>query len=617
MYHCSSLLEKKAAQPIRNMSELASVASVSNGTPPPDDRDHDVDQFLRPLAISEEIVHSLAYQFSKVYRELALTSDEQFLPTPVTRLPSGHETGQFLAIDVGGTNLRVAFIELLGDVGEQAPVTNGADRSREAIRMAQRPRVRRTLEKAWPIGEHLKIDKTEDLFAWIGDCIAEVVNDRLSNDAGKLPVPEQLDLGITFSFPMMYVPVHGHEISPTNFDRQFELTSATLMPMGKGFTITENLDLGSTLLQGYARHTRKENASDQSSPRAKRRKLGPLPSLRIAAITNDTIATFCSLAYSVKSLPNSRVAAGLIVGTGVNTTIPMRFADLGEHKAEKIRGKVPAAAETVVNTEMTISGGCAPLKAVTTRWDEELDATCSRPGFQPLEYMTGGRYIGELIRIIFFDYMTNVHQPPIASASLPATIVHSYSFTTTFVSAVVARARSDTELASELKRRIPPPESSNWAWTTHSAGVLRKIAHLVQVRSAGLIAASVGGLLAATGEISLSEPVATSQTSEQPAASTSSPPSPRTKEQLLAHRDGSNSTSLWSSGPEELVIAYTGGIIQHYPNFKEHCQRFIDKLVMRTGPQQGGKSVFLRESRDGGIIGAGVLAGMESIRVAS
>lgn len=184
------------------MSELASN-SVSNGTPPPDDREHDLDTFLQPMQIDDAIVHNLAYQFSKVYQELALRSDEQFLPTPVTKLPSGQETGQFLAIDVGGTNLRVAFIELLGEADEQSATANGADRSRETIRNAQRPRVRRTLEKAWPIGEHLKMDKTEDLFAWIGDCIAEVVNDRLSSDMGKVPFPEELPMGVTFSFPMM------------------------------------------------------------------------------------------------------------------------------------------------------------------------------------------------------------------------------------------------------------------------------------------------------------------------------------------------------------------------------------------------------------------------------
>jgi hexokinase len=185
------------------MSGPASLQSASNGSPPPDDLEQDLDNFVQPLCIDDSVVHNLAYQFSKVYEELALRSEEQFLPTPVTKLPSGRETGQFLAIDVGGTNLRVAFIELLGDADDILPTANGADRSRETIRNAQRPRVRRTLEKAWPIGEHLKMDKTEDLFAWIGDCIAEVVGDKLGSDMGKAPVPAELPMGITFSFPMM------------------------------------------------------------------------------------------------------------------------------------------------------------------------------------------------------------------------------------------------------------------------------------------------------------------------------------------------------------------------------------------------------------------------------
>ena len=181
------------------MSEHASAVSMSNGTPPPDEREKVLNELVKPLILDELTLHTLAYQFCEVYKDLALHSEEQFLPTPVTKLPSGHESGQFLAIDVGGTNLRVAFVDLLGD---SAGVANGIG-SRETIKNAQRPRVRRTLEKAWPIGEHLKMDKTEDLFAWIGDCIAEVVGDRLSADASKVPVPKELDMGITFSFPMM------------------------------------------------------------------------------------------------------------------------------------------------------------------------------------------------------------------------------------------------------------------------------------------------------------------------------------------------------------------------------------------------------------------------------
>ena len=188
------------------MSELASVESVSSGSAPPDEREHELDAFLKPLDLDEANLHSLAYQFSAVYRDLALHSDEQFLPTPVLNLPTGKETGQFLAIDVGGTNLRVAFIELLGESADHPFPTNGQEqeKSRETFKNAQRPRVHRTLEKAWPIGEHLKLDKAEDLFSWIGDCIAEVVADRLASDVGKRGIPDELEMGITFSFPMMY-----------------------------------------------------------------------------------------------------------------------------------------------------------------------------------------------------------------------------------------------------------------------------------------------------------------------------------------------------------------------------------------------------------------------------
>ena len=40
---------------------------------------------------------------------------EHSLVTPVTALPTGKEKGKFLSIDVDGTNLRVGFVELIGE----------------------------------------------------------------------------------------------------------------------------------------------------------------------------------------------------------------------------------------------------------------------------------------------------------------------------------------------------------------------------------------------------------------------------------------------------------------------------------------------------------------------
>ena len=390
------------------------------------------------------------------------------------------------------------------------------------------------------------------------------------------------------------------------------------MPMGKGFTITSNLNLRSILLNGYEKHTRRPD--DEDEPSSKRRKLFALPKLKIQAITNDTVATLASLAYAVKSLPNSRVAMGIIVGTGCNATIPMKLSELHESKAKSVNAMEPSAVQTIVNTEWTISGAAPPLREldITTKWDEELDRACARPGFQPFEYMTGGRYIGELIRLILFDYLTNV--AGLSKRILPANLIQEYALTTTYISDYVARARSDQDLAKELNRSLPTPESSDWRWDARTAGAFRKIARTVQRRSAGLIAAAVIGLLACCREIELKED-SNSNTPENPASPQSNGEMPAPDAGAAPNLRSNNflghivpvlqpTPADWQSGPEELVVAYTGGIIQHYPQFKEMCQQHIDRLIMRTGPQRGGKSVFLREASDGGVIGAGVLAGM-------
>lgn len=181
-----------------------------------------LDGFLAPLFLEEAVLYRLARRFSETYRQLALNSDQQFLPTPVTQLPTGQETGRYLAIDVGGSNLRVAFIELLGEVDKpDSRPADASERSQDTIRKAQRQRVKRSLERAWPIQEHLKKDKAEDLFAWIGDCVAEVVAESLTSDATQKDIPAELDMGITFSFPIMSVSVSGLRLRQRTFTLKY------------------------------------------------------------------------------------------------------------------------------------------------------------------------------------------------------------------------------------------------------------------------------------------------------------------------------------------------------------------------------------------------------------
>lgn len=150
--------------------------------------------------INTNTLLDLAHRFSKTYTDLARTSTEHFLVTPVTALPTGKERGKFLAIDVGGTNLRVGWIQLLGNV--DAP----ASRGREEVGDDVFAKIKRSHDRDWPIGDHLKMDKAEDLFAWIADCIAEVVREAITAgtlaSASDSSSEEEILLGITFSFPM-------------------------------------------------------------------------------------------------------------------------------------------------------------------------------------------------------------------------------------------------------------------------------------------------------------------------------------------------------------------------------------------------------------------------------
>ena len=379
------------------------------------------------------------------------------------------------------------------------------------------------------------------------------------------------------------------------------MNEAILMPTGKGFALGSSLNLHQALLDGYECHTRRSGEDPVEMP-AKRQKQYCLPKLKITVMTNDTISTFASLAYSIRALPNTRVVMGLIVGAGCNSAVPMKLSDLQESKIQHIREKDPDAVESIVSTEWTLRGATAPLQelSIMTKWDTALEAKSNRPGFQPLEYMVGGRYIGELVRIICFDWFNGMKG--VSRSSLPLKLVEEYTLTTDFLSFVVAPSYSDEILAKELEEQLPAPAGSDWKWTPEYAGHIRSVAAAVQDRSAALIAAATVGLLACTREIKL-------QNTDLLNSNTQITQTPREPTPELKMPEFGSTKPGWQKGPEELVVAVSGGVITHYPHYKETIQRYIDRLIISAGTQSEGKSIFLREATDGGIIGVGVLAG--------
>jgi len=341
-------------------------------------------------------------------------------------------------------------------------------------------------------------------------------------------------MGVTFSFPM----------------KQSSLSQATLMPMGKGFAITSNLDLGGHLMKGYEKH-----------------RTSRLPPIKIAAISNDAVATLVSFIYQFPAAAHQKAAMGLIVGTGCNATIPLKLSSLHQDKRPVSISVSPdqdiADVKIAVNTEWSINGTAPPLRkfGLITRWDEELDKAGEAPGFQPLEYMTAGRYLGELARLIFLEYITTMEG--LAVDSLPKRLRQRFGLSTTFISHFFPGSPRG-RILDQLEAEFPV---DNFQWTDPLAHTLYRISKAIEIRAAVIIAAAIVGLLRCAGEIG---------------------DVPDTEQ-----------------GPDvkELVVGYTGGCIQYFQNYLADTQRFLDGIME---PHQHLK-VVLRPYHDGGITGAGIL----------
>ncbi|KAI1718064.1 hexokinase domain-containing protein [Ditylenchus destructor] len=138
------------------------------------------------------IMQKMNESFEKgLHPETASTAAVKMLPSYVRAVPNGTEHGDFLALDLGGTNFRVLLIRL---VGKQASMTS----------------------KIYRVPDNIMKGTGEALFDHIAKCLATFMEENDLMDREKLP------LGFTFSFPCS----------------QEGLTCAKLVTWTKGFKAT-------------------------------------------------------------------------------------------------------------------------------------------------------------------------------------------------------------------------------------------------------------------------------------------------------------------------------------------------------------------------------------------
>ncbi|ORY46308.1 hexokinase-domain-containing protein [Leucosporidium creatinivorum] len=135
-------------------------------------------QFDLPTKKLEEIVEQMLWEFGKGLSEQPTKETKDtfmpMIPTYLQHIPSGKETGTFLALDLGGTNLRVCEVTLLGD-------------SKWTMR-----------QQKYKVSQALKMGEVAALFDYIANSV-----DQFLTEIGTTGDPnEKLYLGFTFSFPV-------------------------------------------------------------------------------------------------------------------------------------------------------------------------------------------------------------------------------------------------------------------------------------------------------------------------------------------------------------------------------------------------------------------------------
>lgn len=96
------------------------------------------------------------------------------IPTWCMAFPDGHETGSYLALDMGGTNLRVCEVTLTEEKGEFE-----------------------IIQSKYRMPEELKTGTADELWGYVADCLQQFIDYHHENE--KL---DHLPLGFTFSYPV-------------------------------------------------------------------------------------------------------------------------------------------------------------------------------------------------------------------------------------------------------------------------------------------------------------------------------------------------------------------------------------------------------------------------------
>jgi hexokinase len=201
--------------------------------------------------------------------------------------------------------------------------------------------------------------------------------------------------------------------------------------------------------------------------------------------------------------------------------------------------------------------------------DLQLDASSKQPGFQPLEQLTSGRYLGEICRLILVEA---IQRKELFSGAMPKGLEVQFSFDTSICSAF---EEADPSRGPEaLTKAFDFPNAP----TAEDIAMVRLICDAISTRSASLIATMLFSLhrLQRDNEVAL---------------------------------PGSDSDA-------PIAIAFCGAVAEKHATALKKAQRVLDALVTKEAETSGRKNrlLVLEAAGDSGLLGAAVGAVMQEMK---
>jgi hexokinase len=357
--------------------------------------------FQSPITAKKMLAMSDALQ--EEFKQKLQSSNISMLPSYIYTLPTGQERGSYLALDVGGSTFRVAFVEL-----------SGRENEKESMRIVKMC--------TYKICNLVKALEGHQFFDWMANKIEETLDDPVIVEVHGT---DTLIMGLAWSFPIQYGFANSlwHETLLTD-NRTTSPGTGILLDMGKGFKAGNGVagqDIGSLIMLAC----QKKVCSPVSACYIRANSALQELNVRLDAIINDGQATLLTRAYQ-----DDATCFGLILGTGTNMSVVLPVNAFGQGKfGERPQSWFDNAEHVLVNTEMSMFG-----KQIypATRWDEALNKAHSHPDFQPLEYFIGGRYQGEIVRLILVDA---IHTIGLYDGQYPEHFLEPYSLETSTMAA--------------------------------------------------------------------------------------------------------------------------------------------------------------------------------------